>query len=972
VRGDTFGRDESSGIAAKGRGTGHVGPRVGVTDDTVTLSADSGRRPRLPDGLLPEGTPIGRYLIVSHVASGGAGSVYAAYDSVLDRRIALKLLGSPSADTMQTVNEGPEWQRLVGEARILAKLNHPHVVSIYDAGVIEMRSYLAMEFVEGADLGRWIQRHRVADAEDPRDWRSALDLLRQAGLGLEAAHRAGIVHGDFKPANVLVDTEGRVKVSDFGISRVMRTTEEQATTDRRKSASVRSNAASSYIVGSPAYMAPEQFLGVEADVRTDVYGFCATLFEAVYGQRPHSAPSVARLTLLKGEGPPPRPDRPDVPTWLYDVAARGMAVAPPERHASIEAVLDAIGEHLRPARWPWVAAAAFGLAGATAASWFVLRRPHPFCRDSGDRLAGAWDDERRASVRNAIEQTGYAAAEETWQRVEQRLDDHASQWTRHYRQACDAAAGTSPDALSEGALSCLRQRRVELQALVGVLAGIDGEDVLRASRAVTRLAPISGCTDPTRLAAQDEDPSPAAREIDALLAQSRAHHDLGQYTPSTAVAEQALERADGLGDEVRRARALHRVGEGRLGLGKPVEARKVLEEAYYAAVELEDPRLIGDAATALTSAMSDLEDWETGLHWVRLAKIAIAKTGDHSGAVLLREAELVAASGDHERAIDLLVEALLTLDREGAHGELVAAAHNDLGNAYRILARYDEALEAFGEARRIDLEALGALHPNTALNLIGTGGVYLETGRFDEAAEVLGKAVDELTAALGPDHRHVASALSNLAVADGQRGRFDAAKDKFRRAAAIEAQAHGERSLPVARTRMNIALTLIRSGHHADALAELEAIVPIFESLLPPEHPDQIYIWSNIGAAAAHLGDHTRSLDALARARDISGKAFGTDHPLYLVQSIRRGEVLVDAGRPAEAVEVIEALLPRVDALPGEEGRAALARFALARALVDLDQDVDRARALATSARDFMREASPEDEAIMQAWLDAL
>ncbi|HLT39012.1 MAG TPA: serine/threonine-protein kinase, partial [Enhygromyxa sp.] len=218
-----------------------------------------------------EAASIGRFRLLERLGEGGMGRVYAAYDEQLDRKIAVKLIRASSLDSAEVV------ERTLREARALARVSHPNVVHVYEVGEIEDQLFVAMEFLAGPTLRAWLDQRRN------RDWNEALAVLRQAGEGLAAAHAEGIIHRDFKPQNLMFGADGRVRVLDFGLARVARIEPERpATSDASKLVElpVTSITTTGSLMGTPAYMAPEQLAGKQADVRSDVFGFCVTLFEA--------------------------------------------------------------------------------------------------------------------------------------------------------------------------------------------------------------------------------------------------------------------------------------------------------------------------------------------------------------------------------------------------------------------------------------------------------------------------------------------------------------------------------------------------------------------------------------------------------------------------------------------------------------------------------------------------------------------
>ncbi|MCA9687455.1 MAG: serine/threonine protein kinase, partial [Myxococcales bacterium] len=237
---------------------------------------------------------IGRYLVLDRLGAGGMGVVYAAYDPDLDRKLALKLLHEGDRRSERTR------VRLLREAQALARVSHPNVIQVYDVGTFEDRIYIAMEFVDGLSLREWL-------SAENRDLRAILATFSQAGHGLAAAHQKGLVHRDFKPDNVLVARDGRVVVLDFGIAHAIGDLENEhersGITEARLSETRSGERSSSLqgtgplalhaeltragaLIGTPAYMAPEQFDSRDTDARSDQFSFCVTLWEALHGERP--------------------------------------------------------------------------------------------------------------------------------------------------------------------------------------------------------------------------------------------------------------------------------------------------------------------------------------------------------------------------------------------------------------------------------------------------------------------------------------------------------------------------------------------------------------------------------------------------------------------------------------------------------------------------------------------------------------
>jgi hypothetical protein len=319
-----------------------------------------------PGAPLRRGERAGRYEVVDVVGAGAMGTVYAAHDPNLDRTVAIKLL---HAELGRGRKAAELRARLALEARALARISHPNVITVYDTGTVGDQVFVAMELVAGGTLRSWL-------ADAPRSWWEVRDAYLAAGRGLAAAHAAGIVHRDFKPDNVLVGADGRVRVTDFGLSRAdwddpapERLTEASGEQTLPASHSRQQLTATGALVGTPVYMAPEQLEGGAATARSDLFSFCVALYEALYGERPFGGGSLEELRRST-RGPvrdPPAGTR--APRWIRGVLLRGLRADPDQRHPSMTALCDTLSRE--PARVRlWVAALGVALivgAAATAA-----------------------------------------------------------------------------------------------------------------------------------------------------------------------------------------------------------------------------------------------------------------------------------------------------------------------------------------------------------------------------------------------------------------------------------------------------------------------------------------------------------------------------------------------------------------------------------------------------------------------------
>jgi hypothetical protein len=329
-----------------------------------------------PQDQLEPGQLVSRYQIVRPIGAGGAGIVYEAFDPQLGRRIALKMV-RPRPGEAATMGAG----RLLREARAMARLSHPHVVHVHDAGVFAGQVFVAMEHVDGGTMATWL-------AQASRSWRDIVQCFLEAGQGLAAAHAAGLIHRDFKPENVLIGNDGRARVTDFGLARAIDLDSAvpahgapMSPSSWRGSKELLTLTEAGALAGTPAYMAPEQFQHGRPDERTDQYNFCASLYAALYGQWPCGGSSGQMMTLpelarrvITGEIETP-PDSLGVPAAVFAVVRRGLSLSPLDRFGSIAELLAQLTHLLadeaapppRPRRLRGLALAALAAVGLVTA-----------------------------------------------------------------------------------------------------------------------------------------------------------------------------------------------------------------------------------------------------------------------------------------------------------------------------------------------------------------------------------------------------------------------------------------------------------------------------------------------------------------------------------------------------------------------------------------------------------------------------
>ena len=784
----------------------------------------------VPQAALPK-TPekLGRYVVLGTLGAGGMGHVYAAYDPVLERKVALKVVrAGRAADVTEEVKA-----RLLREGKSIAQLNHPNIVSVFDMGTSEGEVYMAMELVEGGSLKQWL-------SAAPRDWRAVLGAFLEAGRGLAAAHRAGLVHRDFKPENVLVGGDGRMRVSDFGLS-MSATPREAEPTPVPRGLDPRLTQTGA-LVGTPAYMAPEQLRGAAADALSDQFSFCVALWEGLYGARPF-APRVDVDPARWQRAEPPAATR--VPAWVRRALERGLETEPSRRFPSMEALLDALGTD--PAvtrRRAWLAAGASTAVLLLAGGGVVVARRADRCTGAPALAETMWNPAVAATVRTALVTQGSEAVAAL---VDRRLAEYVAGWTAMHTSACEATRlrGEQSDQVLTLRMACLERRRTETRALVQLLSAATADVAARAPEAAEALPPLSTCADVEALRAQV--PPPERPEVQAkvddvrqALALSRAQLDVGRYDDAKAGATAAVTKARAADYPPVLAEALVHRGRVQEQLGDVKGAEATLLDALSTAEAARHDVARAEAATTLMLVLGVRQARYAEAHaWDKLAEGAIARVGGNAllEAKLLQTRGLVRyAEGQLQDAIDAHRRAVAILEKEDAQGVALAGALNELGAAYRGARQATEALAAYQRALTLAEARVGAESDLVATSRNGLANTLLLDGRFDEALPLYQQALAVFERRLGPRHYRTVTTINNVGVVLAEQGRFADALPYFEKVvAAREAVAADAKA---ADAHANLGMLLLELGRLDAAEAELERAKGLLQGL-PLDHFSQ-------------------------------------------------------------------------------------------------------------------------------------
>jgi tetratricopeptide (TPR) repeat protein len=499
---------------------------------------------------------VGRYLLLGKTGNGGMGVVYAAYDPELHRKVALKILHP------QYQHERAR-ERLIGEARALARLDHPNIVKVHDVLTHGDLVVLVMEWVEGETLAAW-------QCAATRSWRDALPVYVQAAQGLAAAHGVGVIHRDFKPANAIVGADGRVRVLDFGLARPAQDADDDdLAADQRRGIAGGSGrlpgpvgetwpsglTATDALVGTLGYAPPEQLEGRKATPASDQFSFAVSLHQAIEGVGPFVGEEIAsRLAAIRTGRLAVASEGRAVPTWLRKILARALAAAPAERFPSMQAVIAAL---TRPRGWRRLRApAAIGallaisvLALASRPSASEVLAP---CDGGFGDIDPVWNATARARIGAAFATVHAPWAGAASERVLQGLDDYRTRWSGLHRDACVAhRRGTQSAALLDRRMLCLQRHLVDLHSAVAVMSQLDEPAALHAAELVGHLPAVEDCADVERLQAHSPPPPVTVQHevtrVRDRLSQANALDRIGRNAEAVALATAASVDAEHIG-----------------------------------------------------------------------------------------------------------------------------------------------------------------------------------------------------------------------------------------------------------------------------------------------------------------------------------------------------------------------------------------------------------------------------------------
>ncbi len=914
---------------------------------------------------LERGTQVGRYLILEPLGMGGMAVVYAAYDPELDRKVAVKLVRADAVGEAARL-------RLVREAQAIARLAHPNVVAVFDAGTWEGQVFLAMELVDGGTLTEWL-------AQGKRSWQEVREVFGQAGRGLAAAHAAGLVHRDFKPSNVLIGKDGRVRVGDFGLARPADAGGEARGAAAASALDVALTNPGD-LLGTPRYMAPEQHQRRPADARSDQFGFCVALYEALYGQPPFAPKggSVATDSTVEGGGEdgdltsntadlpplmalaaevlagrvrePPASAR--VPARLYRVVLRGLRTDPTARYPSMDALLTELGRDRSAAnRRLFVGGTAAALAVVAGMALGSRDAPAaPSCSLAAARADQVWGGEQRAALTTRFVATGHPRAADAAARAAAVVDDYAGHWREMRVAACEATRhGEQSGALLDLRMRCLDRRLNELAGTIA-LVGADRDAVDGAARAIGSVTALDGCADAAALSAPVPPPeAPAlAAQVAAVgddLDQVIAYYRAGRYREGLERAVPVSAAAERTGYDPLIASALFWQGELAAEAGDAKAARALLERALPAAGRGHDDNVAADAMLAQIWLLGvDGDEPDAALALRPAAEAAVHRIGDPPAlrARLLHYlASVLKEQRRNREAIPLEQEALALRERGGDRHELAAS----LSTLAELLRAEGHPAEAIGHLRRVRAlleQTLGREHPTVAIAINQLAFALERHGELAEAGKLYQEALQLRIAVLGADHPLVAKSHYSIGNLAFLRGELDTAMSHHQAAFELRRRLLGSEHVETAEAEMVLAETLGAVGRTDEGIAAGEHALAVMTAKLGADNPRLAGPLQALDQVHRRRHEWDAAVAAEERVLALRRKAYGPTHQKVGFPICALAEIDAARGACARAVPRFrETLALWKDALAADDPAQAEPLTGLGACLVDLGRAAD-------------------------------
>lgn len=856
----------------------------------VRTRSESDDRPT--DGFQDRSPPmperLGRFRVTGRLGAGAMGIVFSAHDPLLDRDVAVKLMQPHRVSPMALA-------RASREAQAMARLSHPNIVQVYGIGHHGDALYVAMEFIDGDTLAFWQE-------SDAYDWTVILAAYRQAGLGLAALHEHGLVHRDFKPANAMRGSDGRVRVLDLGLVRETHdAVPPEVPAEVSEAASMSSEETeTNAVLGTPAYMSPEQFLGEAVSPASDQFSFCIALYEALYGQRPFKGrTSIQLVEAIVDQRIEPAPSGSAVPARVFRALTKGLAHNPAARHGSMRELLDALEGGRRGRGW-WLAGvgvAAFAVVGAFASTpGELVSAP---C-DGALAAKSAWDASARSGVLAQLGETSAALRE---------LDAYAASLRDDAERAC-AEVEVQP-----GVGACQVRLAARLEEVAALLSTDIGPEV--TPDALTSQLPSIGTCRLDQPPQRELDPAALTR-VARLSQRAKGLAQTPERARALVLAQKAVEEAHQLGHAPAQIEALRARGEVFVRDSNYGRAADDFQAAYELSLSTRDDDRAAHAANAMVWVLLQMRDLDEAERWARVTRAAAERTNTDDPtlrAYALHRLGLVAMyRGDSQDALELMGNSLelwraadepreigtvmadlqkvaadlgdldasvayakdavkIFRDNFGQNDRQLGTAYHNLGNALQNKGEDEAALEAYQRGYAARRASYGPKHLKTGVSAYAVATALVDTKEYEEAFRMLERARAALPEV------HPARAASDMLEANvaQERGQTERALSLTNRALVSMETMYGADHPNIGLTRVNKATMLRTVGDFEGAVAEATMGLEVLVARLGAEHPMVARGLRSRGLALIELTRWSEALADLEQALSIQENVLGED-----------------------------------------------------------------------------------------------
>lgn len=785
---------------------------------------------------LRSGDRVGEFIVQQKIGAGGMGVVYRADDPQLERLVAIKV--------HRGLGRRSPVEAMLSEAKSMAQLTHPNVLTIYEVGMHDEHVFIAMEYAQGGSLREWLCR-------GSRPWREVVSMFVAAGRGLVAAHALNIVHRDFKADNVLLDSSGRPRVADFGLAHSFGGEVPQGQVDQEtRPKSVRERAeiritSMGTAVGTPCYMPPEQYGVGEVTPLADQFAFCASLYEALYHQLPFVADTMLGQLSEISRGRIQRVPSTRVPKAILSALKRGMAADPHERYPSMNALLNALTVDRSASRRRLAGLGAMAvIAGGAGLLWAAEPAPD-LCAQARKTITTTWHAERRSDVQAAYDGLSGANITEHRDHALSVMDQFAQSWTDSRVDACQATRvrGEQSGSMMDLRFACLERRRATFEGIARTLVAVDDSVAQRTENVLRGLPLLASCSDLEALQ-QGIDPPLDASTVDrvaqlrAQLAEVVAGLSANKVKGARVRMEALVLEAAEVGYAPVRVEALYTGARVDDDLGDYAASREGFEATMLLAIELGYHEYIPLAAALLAFNVGyRVNDEEVAGRILKWARAADARTPSTRAQILIEgtAATLAWKRGDPTAAVTAAKRALdLRITSESGDETLAWSERNRYAKMLARAGHPDQAREQIERGIALLEERFGRDDARLVSPLRLAAVFETTQGQWTDAIRIFERRVSLVEHAHGLESLLLVEALRLVSESYGVAGDVDAATRTLRRAFAVYARLPSPDSVEYGELLAQRGSLRTLAGDCVGAIAAFESAAEAFELALGP------------------------------------------------------------------------------------------------------------------------------------------